>query len=94
MTIDTAGNVSIGGAISVASGQKIRIGGTDLTEQMLKILARLASGKLEVAIQTADRGYLLDNYGHRHNDGDNDRTIQFRSNQTIDSATRMRILIA
>jgi hypothetical protein len=77
----------------VVDDDSLSLGATELTGTELAILKKLANSQLKVVIRS-EKGYLLDNYGDRHDRGDNDRTIQFRSNTAQDENTKMTLVIA
>jgi hypothetical protein len=70
---------------------RIRIGNTEIGEAELEILRKLANNQLHVKIMS-QRGYVLDNYADRVNDGDRDRTIQFQRDVGYPQ-TRMKLVI-
>ena len=85
--IRATGKIQIGGTSLSESELKIlkklisgtlQIGGTSLSESQMRTLKKLADGTAYVNLKSA-AGYLLDNVGRRANDGDGDRTIQFKS---------------
>ena len=59
------------------TNNRMYIGGTFIEESDLKILRKLARSQLQVKIKSS-KGWVLDNYFQRVNDGDKDRTIQFQ----------------
>ena len=79
--------------VTISNNGNLYIGSTGISENELKILKKLINSQLKVLIQS-EKGHVLDNYGQRQGDGDNDRSIQFRSNNTHDKYTKMRLIIS
>ncbi len=95
LVIDENGNVGIGTTTPRANLHvegSLRLGATELTETELAILKKLANSQLKVQIRAAN-GNVLDHYSERFNTGDKNRTIQFRSDQTVDKFTTMTLVI-